>query len=102
MSIKARQTREGIALFKAQAAATARDTLATAGQVWMKSEPLNEEEDIAFEAALLATGTITEDDIVESIEASGEDAYTVKVFMGDGTVVEINVLDGNSIRGEAE
>jgi len=102
MSIKARQAREGIALLKAQTAATARDALATAGQIWMKSEPLNEEEDIAFEAALLATGTITEDDIVESIEASSEDAYTVRVFLGDGEVIDINVLDGNSIRGEQE
>lgn len=102
MSIKARQTREGIALFKAQAAATARDALATAGQIWMESEPGDDEADIAFEAALLTTGTITEDDIVESIDVNGTDDHTVLVRLGDGTTIEIDLLTGNSIRGEAE
>ncbi len=76
--------------------------LKAAAETWAKTEPGDEEADIALEAVLIATQTITEDDIVEAIEAPGLDVWTIHVIMGDGTTIAIDSKTGSTVRGETE
>lgn len=103
MGIKARQAREGLALFTAQTrvAAVRRQALSDAGKTWMATDPETEEADIAFEAWLIATQTITDEDVVASIDA-GTDDRTVTVILECGEILEIDINTGNVLRGAAE
>lgn len=80
-------------------AALVRQMIAVAAQVWMSTDPGTEEADIHFEAVLLATGVIAEDDIVEAIDST--DPVTLVVDLGD-EAIEINVQTGSAMRGMKE
>lgn len=82
------------------AAMLKRETLARAAFAWIKSDQ-TDEDDIALEAALRDTGTLSEDEAI--LEIFMDDIVDVVVVLESGTeAICIDIESGNTARGTPE
>lgn len=77
-----------------------RTATTTAAREWMKTEPGNDEADIALEAVLVATGTVKRGEAIEEIWSDAPE--TLMLSLTDGIIIEIDVESGNSMRGTSD
>lgn len=77
-----------------------RSMLANAVRDWMTTKD-RDEADMAFEASLISTQTITEEDIVESLTLEKNPTMGVTVLTADNEAIFIDTC-GNLLRGQAD
>jgi hypothetical protein len=77
-----------------------RSMLANAVRDWITTGDRHEA-DMAFEASLIATQTITEEDIVESLTFEKNPTMGVTVLTADNEAIFIDTC-GNMLRGQAD
>jgi hypothetical protein len=82
------------------AASLKRAALSAAAQDWMKTEPNDDEADLAFTQFMYTTSMIDGDDIVDEIWSDAPE--TVMVRINGGTLIEIDVGSGSYMRGTAD
>ena len=81
-------------------AKTRRTATTAAAREWMKTEPGNDEADIALEAVLVSTGTVKRGEAIEEIWSDAPETLMLRV--NGATIIEIDVESGNSMRGTSD
>jgi len=82
-------------------AATRRAILSRAFEAWMPTDPETAEADLALEAALLETQTITEEDTLDEISVT-DDGDEIRIVLNGGDEILTIDIHGNTTRGAAE